>query len=114
MGFWATWCAPCIEEMKEVQIAYKKYANNPNVAFAYICTDGREGSSRMARIIEENDYEFSNFYGNDDVQKSYNAYTYPRLFVIDPSGNIRFKHEGFVNDGYFAKRVDWMIEELTK
>jgi len=32
LDYWATWCAPCIEGLPELDAVYKKYRSNPNVA----------------------------------------------------------------------------------
>jgi hypothetical protein len=38
----------------------------------------------------------------------------PQLYVFDPQGNIRFHCRGFDDDGFFAQKLDWMIEAALK
>ena len=32
LDYWATWCAPCIEGLPELEAVYQKYRSNPRVA----------------------------------------------------------------------------------
>lgn len=32
LDYWATWCAPCVEGLPELDAVYRKYRDNPNVA----------------------------------------------------------------------------------
>jgi thiol-disulfide isomerase/thioredoxin len=36
LDYWATWCAPCIEGLPELDAVYKKYRSNPNVAIVAV------------------------------------------------------------------------------
>jgi len=112
LDFWATWCGPCIGEMEEVQAAYEKYKNHPKVAFASISID--EDKSLVAPYVNEKGYRFQILLSDGAVESSYQTPPIPRLYIIDAAGNIRFRHDGYYKDGYYLKKLDWMIEAAMK
>src|SRR5262245_51438038 len=48
------------------------------------------------------------------VESLYQTPPIPKLYVIDVEGNIRFRHNGYYKDGYYLKKLDWMIEAAMK
>jgi thiol-disulfide isomerase/thioredoxin len=112
LDFWATWCVPCIGEMEEMKAAYEKYKNHPKVAFAAISID--EDKSLVAPVVNEKGYRFQILFSDGAVESSYQTPPIPRLYIIDAAGNIRFRHDGYYKDGYYLKKLDWMIEAAMK
>jgi thiol-disulfide isomerase/thioredoxin len=112
LNFWATWCGPCIAEFKDLKIAYTKYANNPNVAFAMISTD--EERELVQPFIKKNEYNFPVFFAGDSIEKDYEINAIPRLLIIDGNGKIRFDKSGYGKDILYLKKLDWMIESALK
>ncbi|QVQ24946.1 TlpA family protein disulfide reductase [Achromobacter deleyi] len=47
VNFWATWCAPCVKEMPELDALQKKY---PNVRFVGI---GVDSAANMQKFVEK-------------------------------------------------------------
>lgn len=112
LDFWATWCGPCVGEMEEMKEAYEKYKNHPKVAFAAISID--EDKSLVAPYVNEKGYRFQILHSDGAVESLYQTPPLPRLYIIDAAGNIRFRHDGYYKDGYYLKKLDWMIEAAMK
>lgn len=112
MNFWATWCVPCIGELELMKTAYKNYANNSEIAFAFVNTDAEKEKVPVA--VKKRGYEFPIFYASKNIESDYKIESIPRLFVIDAQGNIRFLKRGFDDNGYYLKELDWMIEAAMK
>jgi peroxiredoxin len=57
IGFWATWCTPCKEEMKKLQVIYDKYKEN---GFTYIAInqDNQKSISKVKSFITSQRYTF--------------------------------------------------------
>ena len=108
LSFWATWCGPCIGEMRELETAYRKYRRNPRVAFAAVSIDADRG--KVPEFVESHGITFPILLSNGEVETSYHLDGVPILYVIDAAGRIRFLRDGWKDDGYGLKRIDWMIE----
>lgn len=112
LSFWATSCGPCFGEMKEFELAYQKYKNDPNLRFVSISTDTNK--SLVAPFAKKNGYHFPILLTNGKVEAPYKAQAIPKLYVIDTAGRIRFMLDGYFNDGYFLKKLNWTIAAASK
>jgi thiol-disulfide isomerase/thioredoxin len=112
LGFWATWCGPCIREMEEMKVAYANHANDPDVAFAIINVDADKAD--IPRKAKESGYNFPILLSDGKIEGAYGTDRIPKLIIIDGAGNIRFDRTGYTNDGTYLKKLDWMIEAAKK
>ncbi len=112
LAFWTTWCEPCVGELERLKTAYKNYGDNPKIAFAIVSLDDRK--EKVPVIVKERGYEFPVFYAGENTENDYKVNGIPKLFIIDAQGNIRFQKDGFTNNGFYLKELDWMIEAATK
>jgi peroxiredoxin len=112
VNFWATWCMPCRVELEDMKVAYAKYQNNPNVAFAMVSTD--EERELVQPFVKKNAYNFPIFFAGDTTDKDFELNAIPRLLIIDGNGKIRFDKTGYGKDLLYLKKLDWMIESASK
>ncbi|MEO6524431.1 MAG: redoxin domain-containing protein [Mucilaginibacter sp.] len=113
LDFWATWCGPCKASFPAMQMAVDKYKDDPKVKFLFIHTWERTDTptEEAKAYIENMKYAFQVLMDTKDpetkqnkVVTSYKVYGIPAKFVIDGTGNIRFRLTGF--DGSKEAAVD--------
>lgn len=116
VDFWATWCGPCKKSFPAMQLAVKKYKDNPDVVFLFIDTwEHMENPlPDVKQFIKEQKYGFRVLLDLKDpetktnkVVESFKVTGIPTKFVIDKNGDIRFRLTGFSGGD------DWAVEELT-
>jgi thiol-disulfide isomerase/thioredoxin len=112
LGFWATWCGPCIREMEEMKVAYQTYAKDSGVAFAVINVDADK--TEIPRKARESGYNFPILLSDGKIEGAYNSDRIPKLLIIDGQGNVRFDRTGYAGDGTYLKKLDWMIEAARR
>jgi thiol-disulfide isomerase/thioredoxin len=87
LDFMATWCKPCIQEMKEIQDLKKKYGDK--VSFVSISVD--ENEEDLKKFLSKNskyDWLFL-WYGKDkSVKSKYNISAIPTYYFINPEGKL--------------------------
>ncbi|SDC86611.1 TlpA family protein disulfide reductase [Niabella drilacis] len=109
--FWATWCGPCRASFPGMQIAQNELKNDPDVAFLFVNTrEGAKPEEMVAKVgdfIKKYQYSFHVLLDADSkVAESFAVSGIPTKFLIDGSGNVRFKVVGFDGD------TDNLVEEM--
>ena len=112
LDFWASWCLPCIEELKELKVFYPTYQSNPHVAFVVVNPDAGKGTA--IRQAKENKYNFPILFTDRTVESFQKTQSIGQLYLIAAGGNIRFQQTGYEKDGHFLRKLDWMIEAASK
>jgi thiol-disulfide isomerase/thioredoxin len=114
VDFWATWCGPCIASMPAMKKAQEKLTSKGDVAFLFIDTwETVENKKQNAEdFMKKNNYPFHVLMDdNDKVVADFNVRGIPTKFVIDKTGNIRFKSVGFGGgDDKLVDEVSMMVE----
>ncbi|MEZ4919351.1 MAG: TlpA disulfide reductase family protein [Saprospiraceae bacterium] len=88
LNFWATWCRPCISEMRSMEELYQKYKGK--AVFLAVTT---EDISKIKEFKAKNDFHFD--FAKLDVEYI-DAFviTLPTTFLIDRSGKLVYEEEG--------------------
>ncbi|MGJ7033827.1 TlpA family protein disulfide reductase [Niabella hirudinis] len=87
IDLWATWCAPCIEEIPYLK---KAEQNNPSVQFISISID--EDEPRWRKFLKENKMNPNKHFLMDDYKKNlltdvYSISEVPRFMIFNAKGN---------------------------
>jgi thiol-disulfide isomerase/thioredoxin len=87
LDFWASWCGPCIYDMKLMDKVKEHFKDNGDLVFVYISLD-KEGEWREA--VEQYKVNGINIRVDEDsnLAKSYGVRGIPAYFLIDKNGNF--------------------------
>lgn len=66
IDFWATWCAPCFEEMKYSKVLYEK-VDKEKIEFIYLCTNSNSSKEKWEDTILEMEQKGIHIYANQKV-----------------------------------------------
>ncbi len=90
LNFWATWCAPCIQELPGLE---QMQRDLPQVSVVTVSTDEDEATYR-AFLVRYRVSLLSVREGNTAANALYGTFRYPETYVIDKNGIIRRKFIG--------------------
>lgn len=101
LNFWATWCAPCRQEMPIFQSAYEQYRPEIQV----IGLNAGESATEIREFLDEFGIDFDIAIDIDgSVQGQFAVLGLPITFFIDEQGMLIAQHIGGVTeqqmDGY--------------
>ncbi len=106
LSFWATWCGPCLAELDQLHKEYERLSQQ-SVAVIAVSVDTQK--DKVPTLVAEKSYPFTIAYADGSIERLYGISSVPWLFVIDASGNIRFRRRGF-RPGHFQEKLWWMVE----
>ncbi len=94
LNFWATWCAPCLDEMPSMQALYDQMRGNADFVMLAVSQDQR-GRQAVKPFIDKNGFRFQILLDPEgQLAESYGLRGVPETFIIDRSGRIVAHHAG--------------------
>ncbi|WP_169719503.1 TlpA family protein disulfide reductase [Olivibacter sitiensis] len=86
---YATWCGPCLEEMKHAPAIHKLFAQD-DVVFVNLCLQSSEAN--WEKLVQERQLQGEHYFLNADNSKllmgNYNIGGFPTYMLIDKNGQI--------------------------
>jgi len=96
LNFWATWCAPCLEEMPAFEKLYRKYRSQGLTVLAVSLDKG--DNSKVRDFVDTNNLTFPVLIDSDGIaEKLYPSFTIPFTYVIDKEGRVAARVDGAKN-----------------
>ena len=96
LNFWATWCAPCLEEMPAFEKLYRRYRSQGLTVIAVSLDKG--DTSKVAKFVDEHSLTFPVLLDLDGIaERIYPSFTIPFTYVIDKKGRIAARVDGAKN-----------------
>jgi len=111
INFWASWCAPCRQEMPLLEELYKKYKS---LGFTLLGVNVEQDSSKASTLLRSIKVSFPILFDNKNtVSKMYKVLAMPTTIIIDRDGNMRYLHKGY-KPGYeqeYQQQIRALIRE---
>jgi thiol-disulfide isomerase/thioredoxin len=84
LNFWATWCAPCREEMPSMEQLSRNFGGQ---GFAVVAVNQRENAALVNKFMKTHGLNFATPLDTDGrVAASYRVYGIPVTYLIDGNG----------------------------
>jgi peroxiredoxin len=98
VNFWATWCAPCRDEMPSIQRLKDRLAGKP---FAVLAVNLDEPVERVRRFLSTMRLDFTILLDTDkSAARAWGARILPASYVIGTDGRIRYTLVGELDWGH--------------
>ena len=94
INFWATWCAPCVQEMPSFENLYRRYRSYGLTLLA-VSLDKNNTSKKVKKFVEKYNLSFPILLDTEGAaEKLYPSFTIPFTFIIDKSRRIVARVDG--------------------
>ena len=94
INFWFRSCAPCIEEMPELNKLVEEYENNNDVLFLALTLD--EKGSMLNKFLETNVFNYNIIPDSQDyIMNKLQVNSFPTHIVLDKNSNVVFTFSGY-------------------
>lgn len=110
LTFWASWCAPCRQEMPFLVELHKRYAAQ---GFEVLALSEDQKPQDGIEFITPFAVPFLVAYDKDGtVREQYGVEGMPTHFIIDRDGHVRYSHMGFKESD--QERITQQVDRLLK
>lgn len=100
ISFWATWCKPCIRELKAIHEVYPDWQDETGVKMIIVSIDQAQDANRVKPMVDGFGWEYEVLLDpNGDFKRAMNVQNVPHVFVVDGKGKIVYNHTGYVDGG---------------
>ena len=89
LNFWATWCGPCVSEMRSIEAVYQQFKND--IVFLAV---SNEEPAKIRSFLDRHQFSFE-FARLEIAYIDAYIVTMPTTMLIDAGGNLIAEEEGF-------------------
>lgn len=98
ISFWATWCKPCIRELKAINEVYADWQDETGVKIVIVSIDEAQNAQKVKPLVDGFGWEYDVLLDpNGDFKRAMNVQSVPHVFVIDGKGNVVYNHTGYTD-----------------
>jgi Thiol-disulfide isomerase and thioredoxins len=110
INFWASWCAPCRQEIPLLDELYKQYQP---LGFTILGVNVEQDNRKALAMLDDIPVSFPVLFDSQStVSKLYNVVAMPTSIIIDRDGNMRYLHHGY-KPGY-EEAYQQQVRELLR
>ncbi len=100
ISFWATWCKPCLRELKAIHEVYPDWQNETGVKMIIVSIDQAQDANKVKPLVDGFGWEYEVLLDpNGDFKRAMNVQNVPHVFVLDGKGKIVYNHAGYTEGG---------------
>ena len=100
LSFFATWCKPCLRELKAIHEEYLDWQEETGVKLVAISIDEGQNADRVKPLVDALGFEYEVLLDpNGDFKRAMNVNIIPHVFIIDGRGRVAYTHSGYSEGG---------------
>lgn len=109
INWWSTGCAPCREEIPELNKIARKYESNNDVLFLAITDDKKD---KVEDFLKKHEFNYKQGIENNDISKVFEG-SYPKHIIIDKNGIVIFYLPGYIvqTSEFIEKTIEQLLNE---
>lgn len=100
ISFFATWCKPCLRELKAIDEVYADWQDETGVEMYIVSTDQGQDSKKVKPFVEGYGWDYHVLLDpNGTLKRAMNVQNIPHIFVINSKGQTVYSHVGYTEGG---------------
>ena len=107
VNFWATWCAPCVEEMPDLEKLHRELEGQD---FVLIAVSVDKKRSTIEKFASKHKLSFPILHDpGEKTARSWGTTGFPETFIVDKQGNVAHKFIGPIDYEYIHDKVKELL-----
>ena len=113
ISFFATWCKPCLRELKAIAEVYPDWEDETGVKMYIVSIDDAQNSSKVRPLVNAEGWEYETLLDpNSEFFKAMGLQVVPHVLLLDGNGKVVMSHSGYT-DGSESEIIE-TIRNLGK
>ena len=113
ISFWATWCIPCKQEIKNIKGKLADWQKEADFNYMTVSVDDARATAMVKTYAKSQGWTFPTYVDpNSDLKRSLNFQNVPFVIIVDKNGKIAFQHTGYEEGG--DNELFEKVKELAK
>jgi len=98
ISFFATWCKPCMRELKAIAEVYPDWQDETGMKMYIVSIDEAQNVSKVKPLVDAEGWDYEVLLdSNQDFFRSLGIQSVPHMLVVDGKGNIALSHSGYTD-----------------
>jgi thiol-disulfide isomerase/thioredoxin len=107
--YWATWCAPCREEIPTL-VALRNDFSTDEIEILGVSVD--EAYKRIEQFVTTNKINYDIARNNESLDQAFGPIRYiPTIVILDQEGKVHQRHTGVVGPDVIRGQVQLLLEK---
>lgn len=95
VSFWATWCGPCLKELKAIKEVYPKWQKETGVQLVAVSIDDSKTIKRVKPLVSGNSWTYQVLLDqNQELKRAMNVGNVPYTVIVH-KGKIVYSHSSY-------------------
>ena len=107
VNVWASWCPPCVAEMRTIETLYSQVSDHEDIRFLMLSVDEERKSA--SDFMNKRGYSMPYQFPTSSIPIVFNSSVLPTTYVVSKEGQIVYMKEGIADYSSPAFR-DWLIK----
>lgn len=114
ISFFATWCKPCLRELKAINDYYPDWQDETGMKLIAISIDEGQNVSRVKPLVEGQGFEYEVLLdSNSELKRALGIQDIPYLIILDGDGNIVETRNGYTegSESHIIEKIRQLKEK---
>ncbi|MGN0211147.1 MAG: TlpA family protein disulfide reductase [Muribaculaceae bacterium] len=100
VSFFATWCKPCMRELRSIAEVYPDWQDETGVKVVLVSIDEAQNSNKVKPLVDAEGWEFEVLLDvNSELYNALGLQMVPHVIICDGVGNVVYSHSGYTDGG---------------
>lgn len=98
ISFFATWCKPCMRELKAIAEVYPDWQEETGMKMYIVSIDEAQNVSKVKPLVDAEGWDYDVLLDtNSDFFRALGIQSVPHMLVVDGQGKIVLSHSGYTD-----------------
>lgn len=98
ISFFATWCKPCLRELKAIAEVYPDWQDETGMKLIAVSIDEAQNAGKVKPLVDAEGWEYEVLLDpNSDLKRALGVQMIPHMIVFDGNGKMVMSHSGYTD-----------------